>query len=190
MSVKASPPVASSLAIRCGSCHAAICVPHKPCSGEELVQVTCGTCSKTHALNPEHELLRSESVREGLRELALANRIDLPGAYSVRLGILGLDEIRDLGHPEVRPIPGRLLVAPSGGFLMNRLDLSSLPRAPNEEFKEVWDLFGPDGKITGRLTTDRSISLRVLKDEFLYAISRDEFDVQYVVRFRADGVEG
>lgn len=95
----------------------------------------------------------------------------------------GLDEIRELGHPDERPIPGRILVGPSGGFLVKRLDLSSLPGASPEGFREVWDVFLPNGRVAGRLTTDRSIRPRVFTDEFLYAIVRDDLDVQYIVRF-------
>ncbi len=102
----------------------------------------------------------------------------------------GEKQVRELGYPEFRPISGRLLVAPSGGFLMKRMDLSSSPRMPDAEVWEVWDLFDPDGKISGRLTTDGSVNLRVMTDEFVYGILRDEFDVCYAVRYRLAPGEG
>ena len=88
-----SGTVAPSLVIRCGSCHGSICVF---CTGEARVLVKCGTCLEAHALNLGHDLLKLEAAREGAREFALQNRIDLAGAYSVLFGIMTLDGVRDM----------------------------------------------------------------------------------------------
>lgn len=125
--------------------------------------------------------VRADVDRVPLRDQDFRSALDDMGSF------FGLEVLQELGHPEVKPISGRLLVGPSGGFLIKRLDLSSNPRAPQEQYREVWDLFGADGRIAGRLTTNRSIDLRVFSDEFLYAIARDDLDVQYVVRYRFDG---
>ncbi len=67
---------------------------------------------------------------------------------------------------------------------MKRRDLSSLPLVPREESSETWDLLGPEGRIEGRFTTHPSVNPRVLTDSRLYAIVRDEMDIQYIVGYR------
>ena len=96
----------------------------------------------------------------------------------------GDEEMRDLGPPAVMPIAGRLLVAPSGRLLVNRRDLSSLPQTPRDRIVETWDLVAANGRVEGRFTHDQSVYLRVLTDSMVYAIVRDELDVQYIVGYR------
>jgi len=95
----------------------------------------------------------------------------------------GAEEFEALGHPEVRPISGRLLVAPSGRVLMKRLDLSSLPRVPSRESMQTWDLISSEGRVQGRVTADGNVQFRILTDSLLYAIARDTLDVQFVLAY-------
>ena len=48
----------------------------------------------------------------------------------------------------------------------------------------LWDLLGLNGHVEGRFTIDHSVYLRVLTDSVVYAIKRDELDVQYIVGYR------
>ena len=80
------------LAIRCGSCHATICLSESP---SVVFVVVCESCSQEHTL-PDPSLVALMGTPEGARELARENGIDLPGAYSVLLGILTLEQVRDM----------------------------------------------------------------------------------------------
>jgi hypothetical protein len=109
------------------------------------------------------------------------------GPSPVGEGAQFIDEVSAL-YPAVpmipfRPIPGRIFPAPSGRFLVERVDLGP---EPNEEWEggTTWDLFDADGRIEGRITTPPSITFLRLTDEGLYTITRDELDVQHLVRYR------
>jgi hypothetical protein len=84
------------LEIRCGSCHSTIRVARDPGTDDGPVVVTCDTCSQEYALNLDGIISRHEEVRADARVIARLNRIDLPAAYSVLLGIMTLVQVRDM----------------------------------------------------------------------------------------------
>jgi hypothetical protein len=129
----------------------------------------------------------SKSIRAAVKRIPVRGEDFEAGLAGMR-STLGFNEIKELGYPEVRPVSGRLFVAPSGRLIMNRRDLSSIPMwGERSPFWETWDLLGSNGRVLGRFTTDQRILPEVLTDERLYAIVRDELDVQYVVRYRIVG---
>jgi hypothetical protein len=66
--------------------------------------VTCGNCGKQYVLHAWGELSgTSPSLPERARRLAKEQRIDLPGAYSLLLGIMSVEELRELGDAGSRP---------------------------------------------------------------------------------------
>lgn len=136
-------------------------------------------------LSPEGRLvreMRAEVERQPLKagdlEAAL-RRYQESSRFTI-----GIAEWRELGPPAFKPVPGRLLVAPGGRLLVERRDLGPVPLDPDDSTPWTWDLLSPEGRILGRMTVDRRINLQVLTDSALYAIARDELDVQYIVRYR------
>ena len=132
-------------------------------------------------LSPEGRLVRR--IRASVERTPVDAR-DLEDWIQSSRYSFGDDEVRELGPPDLKPIAGRLLVAPSGRLLMNRRDLSSLRNADPETFFETWDLVGANGRVEGRFNVDASTYLRVLTDSMVYAIVRDALDVQYIVGYR------
>jgi hypothetical protein len=58
---------------------------------------------------------------------------------------------------------------------------------------EALDVFDPDGRYLGRLTADAAIAPSPrprVRDGRLYAVVRDDLDIQYVARFRIEGRAG
>jgi len=53
----------------------------------------------------------------------------------------------------------------------------------------VYDIFEPDGRYLGAIELPRNTSVRYARGDHLWAITRDEFDVQYVTRFRIQTAE-
>lgn len=81
-----------------------------------------------------------------------------------------------------RPIPGLILAAPGGRILVERLDLGPEPLVEREN-GTTWDLFDESGRLIGRNVIPQNITPVELTDDALYTITRDDLDVQYVVRY-------
>lgn len=95
-----------------------------------------------------------------------------------------MEDRLELEGPDHRPVIGRLLVSPSGEFLVERLDLDENPfRTDNPT---AWDLIRDDGVIKGRLTTSDRFRPLALTPRGLLGVLKDELDVQYVVRYRIE----
>ncbi len=88
----------------------------------------------------------------------------------------------ELPRPGFRPVVGRLLPAPDGSLLVERLDLDTQPFVDGDA--SVWDYLGPDGAIRGRVTVPERATPQRFTGAWLYGIEMDENDVQSVVRWR------
>lgn len=53
----------------------------------------------------------------------------------------------------------------------------------------VYDVFEPDGRYLGAIELPRNTSVRYARGDHIWAITRDELDVQYVTRFRIQTAE-
>jgi hypothetical protein len=95
-----------------------------------------------------------------------------------------MEDVLELPGPDHRPVIGRLFVSPGGETIVERLDLDEEPfRTDNPT---VWDLISVDGLIKGRLTLSERFTPRAFTSRGLLGVLRDEFDVQYVVRYRIE----
>jgi hypothetical protein len=65
---------------------------------------------------------------------------------------------------------------------VERLDLDDEPIVQGDD--TTWDLFDADGRIVGRVPLAGKVSARTFTGTHLYAVARDDDDVQYVVRYR------
>jgi hypothetical protein len=85
------------LYIRCATCHGSVWVTTDGAqSGSQ--QVACKTCRQSYELRLSDVGATAARLSLRGRQYALDHGIDLPGAYSVLLGIMGLDDVRDLGQ--------------------------------------------------------------------------------------------
>lgn len=83
--------------IRCKSCHGTIWV-EPPGPSEPVPSVRCKTCAQDYSVDGL-ERLRSSERRLAIdgRKIAETHGVDLPGAYSVLLGIMTAEEVLELG---------------------------------------------------------------------------------------------
>ena len=80
--------------IRCADCMASSWIPSLS-PGEAAARASCQSCGRSYELHPVAEL--GQTAREHYRtatQFAAENAVDLPGAYSVLLGIMHLDQAR------------------------------------------------------------------------------------------------
>ena len=104
------------MAIRCGSCHRAMCLSESPDRvGVSVAQ--CVHCSQQHML-PDLSLLRLTATLEVAREVAREHRIDLPAAYSILLEILTIEQVLDTYDSKPKEVP-----ATEMDFVIQVLDL-------------------------------------------------------------------
>lgn len=91
------------MTIRCRECHAVVWGEPKS-DGDGASTLTCRKCGQTYSLKIRSSLLggrRRLSARA--RRIAKQHGLDLPGAYSVLLGIAQPGEMRELGDPGSTP---------------------------------------------------------------------------------------
>lgn len=103
-------------------------------------------------------------------------------AYSDPRFAFGIDQARALGPPEHKPIVGNLLASPDGWILLQRVDLAS-PRE-DQRGSEVWDLLDAEGRIVGQFEGLPNSRFLLFDHTRVYAVERDDLDVQSLVRYR------
>ncbi len=91
------------MTIRCRACHGIVWVQpvHSECG---TATVRCGSCGQQYVLEswkPSPRADRAMSVRA--HRLAKEHGVDLPGAYSLLLGIMSARDLRDLGGVSSTP---------------------------------------------------------------------------------------
>lgn len=103
-----------------------------------------------------------------------------------------------LPRPETIPPLGGLLVSPDGSFWIERWDVQPPEyagmqrtfgfgtRVPSRE--TIWELFDQDGVFRGRVTLPARFRAEAVRDRTVVGVWLDEFDVEYVVRYRVDGL--
>lgn len=87
---------------RCGSCHSAVWIQTTVRTRRRAI-IRCRICLQEYDLNSLLERADDADLHQEALALAKGNEIDLPAAYSVLLGILGVDEARDGGDPSLCP---------------------------------------------------------------------------------------
>ncbi len=87
-------------------------------------------------------------------------------------------------HPRV-PVVGHILVAPDGHLLVSRRDLREL-RASDEP--RPFDLLSPEGRFLGRIEIPVNFRPIIVRGEYILGSWTDEFGVNYVVKYRVDGL--
>ena len=70
---------------------------------------------------------------------------------------------------------------------MSEAEVNSLNYPRGEWAAREWDVFDPDGRFLGVVTMPQLFSPKLFRDDKIYGIWRDEFEVQYVVRLRSVG---
>ncbi|MCJ7630305.1 MAG: hypothetical protein MUO50_18170 [Longimicrobiales bacterium] len=83
-----------------------------------------------------------------------------------------------------KPVLRRITTSPDGYFL-------AFPRMRGIPEGTVVDVFDLSGQYVGRIDLPSKLGMRpvpVLMSSHLYGVTKDEFDVPYVVRFRIDGM--
>jgi len=79
------------MVIRCKQCHGSVQIQN----GTDL-GVTCPTCNQRYVLDRSLGQVAREKLFAAARETARVHEIDLPGAYSIVLGIMPVEEVRAL----------------------------------------------------------------------------------------------
>jgi hypothetical protein len=104
------------LILRCRSCHGTVWVQTEQATAKST-PATCRDCGQRYRLEASAGLRAAgHKLHEEARKLAQKESIDLPGAYSVLLGVMPIDEVRELAQPlagaappaEVRGAPDKL----------------------------------------------------------------------------------
>ena len=95
------------MTIRCGKCHSAVWI--QPGARESGSSVTCGRCGQEYVLKNWGKLRGDQrALAARARRLAKERKLDLPGAYSLLLGVATVEELRELGDadsPSCRTAP-------------------------------------------------------------------------------------
>jgi hypothetical protein len=95
----------------------------------------------------------------------------------------------DAPIPSALPATRRLIVSTTGELLVERFDLSSDPVAPllrsgRNAHAGIWDRFDGDGRFVGAVQLPARFSPLALQEHAIYGVLRDDFDVEFVVRYR------
>ncbi len=86
------------MTFRCNTCHAVVLVQAVE-RGSRPVSVACRSCGQHYQLDALDRSGRAcQRLSTKARQLARDNQVDLIGAYSVALGIMTLEELREVGH--------------------------------------------------------------------------------------------
>ncbi|MEX2284652.1 MAG: 6-bladed beta-propeller [Gemmatimonadota bacterium] len=94
----------------------------------------------------------------------------------------------ELLTPRTIPPAGRIMVSAGGVVWVERLDLLTnpvdefLPSPPPQA--RPWDVFNANGVFIGTAELPARFSLRVVTENEVVGVERDEFDVEYVVRYK------
>jgi len=88
---------------------------------------------------------------------------------------------RRAGRADYRPVLGAMWASRDGSILVERLDLA--PDAFASAGRTQWDVFGPDGRVAGRLETPAGIKVQAFEWPHVYAIRRAD-EQSEAVRFR------
>lgn len=105
--------------IRCKSCHTAVWL-EIPETTDRAASVGCKTCGQEYRLTADRRPDRTgRKLAREARRLAESNGIDLPGAYSILLGAMTLEEVRRIrtgGAPaaELPPVAATPRAEPAG----------------------------------------------------------------------------
>ena len=93
--------------LRCRSCHDALWVEF-PSEANRIVTVQCKTCGQEYDLQAGRAPARvSRAVAKQARQVAKGEGIDLPGAYSVVLGALTVEDVQRVQAPAAKSTHGQ-----------------------------------------------------------------------------------
>ena len=128
------------------------------------------------------EEVRRKAI-ENCQRPARRRMCERPGGYLER----GLPAIIANANREHLPVFATFLVAPDGHLLVLRADLGwdQASGAPRN-----YDLLSPEGRFLGRIDIPVSFRPLLVTDQRLLGIWRDELGVQYIVKYRVDGLPG
>lgn len=84
------------MVIRCKACQEAVWIEAERLGAGS---VTCDRCGQEYRIDSARKLKNAERrLSDEARRVAQREKIDLPGAYSVTLGLMTAAEVRELGH--------------------------------------------------------------------------------------------
>jgi hypothetical protein len=102
------------LILRCKSCHGTVWA--QPERGSRRLELSCRGCKQRYHLEPrQRDRIAGRSFAKEARELAQDEGIDLPGAYSVLLGVMTLEELRAYMSPRKIDLPEPAAAGASAG---------------------------------------------------------------------------
>jgi hypothetical protein len=84
---------------------------------------------------------------------------------------------------------------PNGTLWVQRIRTASDVAAAGGEFQAqdlgaaIWDLFDEEGQSMGPIRLPDRFQPMLIRGHFVYGVERDDFDVQYVVRLRVEGLD-
>ena len=156
--------------------------------GAYLIQVRDGTTG--HLLRRITADPRPAPITRGLLDRIVEEdrtrvRDAPPGSETSMFGRV-IDEKLALGVADNLPVLGRIYVSESGWLLVDRLDLDPDPVTRGDP--TTWDLFDPEGRLSGRLALDADTRILRLTDDGFLGVVRDELDVQAFVKYRFAGM--
>jgi hypothetical protein len=104
-----------------------------------------------------------------------------------------LEQLKNNVHfGEYFPAFANILPGPDGSIWVQHIQAASdLSEEELESFDLLqdsgapeWDVFDSEGRYLGVVTMPYRFSPRIIYDDYIYGVSRDELDVQYLVRMR------
>jgi hypothetical protein len=110
--------------------------------------------------------------------------------YLVRRGNPGVD------IPDTKPAYRQLLVDMDGRIWVNlyqkaerRERVDSEEPNPRRDWPQptVYDVFEPDGRYVGAVRIPRETQVHVMQGDYVWGVTRDSLDVQYIERFKLVG---
>jgi hypothetical protein len=109
-----------------------------------------------------------------------------------------IDQLRSAIHfGESFPAFASVVAGPEGSIWVQHVKVASeLSEDEYESFNPIedtgaadWDIFDSDGRFLGVLTMPSRFTPRVIRDDLIYGVWRDELDVQYVMKLKLIGHE-
>jgi len=101
--------------IRCRNCHGSVWVDTTPAPGARSIRAACPGCKQRYEFDTPPSPSLARKLSNDARRLARDKRIDLPAAYSVVLGVMKAEDVREVNPAQAASGAGAAVAAPGPG---------------------------------------------------------------------------